>query len=335
MAAEGKDSKLGMGSADATMALFGVAGIYGSFMYYGLLQESVTKYVSDSGERLERTWFLQTVEALANVAVGAVGLLLTGGFTAFSALPMKGFAITGLTQVCAKAFTTQAMLFGVSFPVATLAKSAKMVPVMIGTIVLTGKQYAPRKYLQVAMIIGGTVMVNMSKKKASAGGSELSGLACLAVALTCDGITGGLQDDMKESFRKASGGKKLKPYEMMTLTNVSMCMIAFVVSLALGQFFDGLAFLLSEPKLTVMVAQFALCSALGQSFIFFTIATFDPLVTTTVTTTRKIFSVLLSIFLHGHPVNELGWAGIGVASLGILGELQEKMSKKKPSAAKK
>ena len=68
----------------------------------------------------------------------------------------------------------------------------------------------------------------------------------------------------------------------------------------------------------------ALCSAIGQSFIFFTISTFDPLVTTTVTTTRKIFSVLLSIFLHGHAINEIGWAGIGCASLGIIGEMTEK-----------
>ena len=54
--------------------------------------------------------------------------------------------------------------------------------------------------------------------------------------------------------------------------------------------FFGLSFS-SPPK----VANFCLCSALGQSAIFFTLANFDPLVCTTVTTTRKIFSVLLDI----------------------------------------
>ena len=54
---------------------------------------------------------------------------------------------------------------------------------------------------------------------------------------------------------------------------------------------------------------------------------------TTVTTTRKIFSVLLSIFLKGHALNAQGWAGISVACLGILGELEEKYSKSKKKAA--
>jgi UDP-galactose transporter B1 len=72
--------------------------------------------------------------------------------------------------------------------------------------------------------------------------------------------------------------------------------------------------------------KFALCSAVGQSFIFYTIANFDPLVCTTVTTTRKVFSVLLSIFLNGHAVSKEGWAGIGLASAGILSELADKSS---------
>ena len=71
---------------------------------------------------------------------------------------------------------------------------------------------------------------------------------------------------------------------------------------------------------------FCLCSAIGQSFIFYTIANFEPLVCTTITTTRKIFSVLLSIFVKGHKLSPQGWTGISVACLGILGELQNKVT---------
>lgn len=67
---------------------------------------------------------------------------------------------------------------------------------------------------------------------------------------------------------------------------------------------------------------------MGQSFIFYTISNFDPLVCSTLTTTRKIFSVLLSIFVNKHTLAPKGWAGIGVSSLGILGELQDKASRK-------
>ena len=69
-----------------------------------------------------------------------------------------------------------------------------------------------------------------------------------------------------------------------------------------------------------------MCSAIGQSFIFYTVATFDPLVCSTVTTTRKIFSVLLSIFTKGHNLSTSGWAGISLAISGILSEMQAKYS---------
>eukprot|EP00616_Rhizochromulina_sp_CCMP1243_P018609 CAMPEP_0118976478 /NCGR_PEP_ID=MMETSP1173-20130426/18951_1 /TAXON_ID=1034831 /ORGANISM="Rhizochromulina marina cf, Strain CCMP1243" /LENGTH=337 /DNA_ID=CAMNT_0006926519 /DNA_START=11 /DNA_END=1024 /DNA_ORIENTATION=+ len=322
MAKAPKDKADGGGGAGLAKLLFGISGIYAAFMYYGLLQENVTKYTAEDGSRLERTWFLQTVEAFMNVVVGLLGMIVLQGGPSKN-IPYSGFAITGASQVLAKALTQQAMIFGVSFPVATLAKSAKMVPVMIGSIILSGKVYPLRKYIQVALIVLGTVLVNMAKKKASGQGSEVSGLLCLTAALACDGFTGGLQDRMKANYKKTENSK-LQPYDMMLFMNFFMCLVALTVSLAMDQFMGGLTFVLAHPDLAIMVFKFALCSAIGQSFVFFTIANFDPLVCSTVTTTRKIFSVLLSIFYYGHTVNNVGWAGIGVASLGILGELQEK-----------
>ena len=101
----------------------------------------------------------------------------------------------------------------------------------------------------------------------------------------------------------------------------------FKISFGVGEFLPGAKFVMDNPEILSKIVKFALCSAVGQSFIFFTIANFEPLVCTTVTTTRKIFSVLLSIFLKGHQLNAQGWAGIGVACLGILGELEDKMSR--------
>ena len=78
--------------------LFGVAGIYGAFMYYGVLQEGVTKWENDAGERLGRAWFLNTLEALANVIIGAIGLMVTGGAN-MKAISFQKFFLTGGAQV--------------------------------------------------------------------------------------------------------------------------------------------------------------------------------------------------------------------------------------------
>jgi UDP-galactose transporter B1 len=242
------------------------------------------------------------------------------------------FALSGAAQVCAKAFTSLALASGVSFPVVTLAKSGKMVPVMIGSLLLGGAKYTLREYLAVGAIIAGTCIVSMGKKS-SGPSSSVMGIAFVVLSLACDGITGGLQKRIKKKTSEI--GVKPKPYDLMFWTNLYMALTAAAIALFLGEATSGVAFCLANPIIFNKILKFAVCSAVGQSFIFYTISNFDPLVCTTVTTTRKVFSVLLSIFLNGHSMNTQGWAGISLASMGILAELQDKSSGGGEHGAKK
>jgi len=184
----------------------------------------------------------------------------------------------------------------------------------------------------VALIIGGVLLVTLGKKSKAPSkaepDAEVMGFVCLALSLTCDGLTGGQQSKLKKDY-KEKNGKGLKSYDLMVFTNTAMLVIAVVMALVLDQLFGGIAFLAANPELTVAAAKFALCSALGQSAIFFTMANFDPLVVTTVTTVRKVFSVLLDIITRGYVLEPMQWGGIAVASLGVVGELQEKFGGKK------
>jgi hypothetical protein len=47
-----------------------------------------------------------------------------------------------------------------------LAKSGKMVPVMVGGLLLGGRRFSAREYLQVAAIVGGTAVFNLAKVSA-------------------------------------------------------------------------------------------------------------------------------------------------------------------------
>lgn len=210
----------------------------------------------------------------------------------------------------------------------TFVSWSLLVLASIGSLLLGGASYELREYLQVAAIIGGTAIVSLGKKKAS-GSSSLMGVAYILLSLVLDGVTAGFQKRLKTEAAKV--GVKPKPYDYMFWTNLFMCLTAAVIAGGLGELQSGLAFLQANPEILSKVGKFALCSAVGQSFIFYTIANFDPLILSTVTTTRKIFSVLLSIFLKGHSLSAVGWSGISLACAGILSELQAKSS----AAAKK
>ena len=123
-------------------------------------------------------WYLQVLESLANVVVGTGALILMGltgnGYGTTSSrsedgtisknrkgmlwwwwggtpnLPKKPFLSSGFSQVCSKGFTSLALANGLSFPVATLAKSGKMAPVMLGSLILGGAKY---RYAYVGMIL--------------------------------------------------------------------------------------------------------------------------------------------------------------------------------------
>mmetsp|Transcript_20395 Transcript_20395/g.31485 ORF Transcript_20395/g.31485 Transcript_20395/m.31485 type:complete len:420 (+) Transcript_20395:87-1346(+) len=308
-------------STKAMQLLIGIGGIYAAFLYYGSLQEDVFRFKDSDGETFQFAWFLQFLEALANVVVGFIGRKLVGGV---DGLPLRQFMITGASQVSSKAFTSLALAKGLSFPVATLAKSGKMAPVMAGQIIHGGATYRPREYLQVGAIIGGTLLLSLGKKKSSSSQNSFLGIFFIIASLVMDGVTGGIQKRLKADMGRL--GMHPKPYDFMLYTNLSMMMVAFGVSLVLGDFIKGYKFCVANPVVLELVMKFSACSAIGQSFIFYTVAHFDPLVCSTVTTTRKIFSVLLSIFFKGHALSGQGWTGVMVAIAGILGEVQDKIT---------
>lgn len=312
------------GLPSSVKLLIGAGGIYCAFLYYGSLQEDVFRFTTDDGSSFKQAWFLQVLEAFANVIVGFVGMQLSGPT---KGIPLRMFGISGASQVTAKACTSLALANGLSFPVATLAKSGKMAPVMAGSLLLGGAQYDLREYLNVAAIIGGTAIVSLGKKKGGSIENSSLGVIFIVLSLILDGVTAGFQKRLKAETAKV--GVKPKPYDFMFWTNVFMCLTAGVIAGALGEVQSGLTFCSTNPDILSKIIKFAVCSAVGQSFIFYTIANFDPLILSTVTTTRKIFSVLLSIFLKGHSLSTMGWSGICMACGGILSELQTKQSKSK------
>lgn len=95
--------------ADALRLVFGAGGIYAAFLFYGSLQEDVFRYEAADGTKFDQAWFLQFLEAMANVAIGFVGMHVAGGT---KNIPQKFFIISGASQVSSKAFTSLSLARG-------------------------------------------------------------------------------------------------------------------------------------------------------------------------------------------------------------------------------
>ena len=84
-----------------------------------------------------------------------------------------------------------------------------------------------------------------------------------------------------------------------------------------GQLKEGVAFCMRNPEVIKAILIYSLASAVGQNFIYYTITQFNALVLTTVTTVRKIFTTVYSVFRN--PANSLTngqWGGCALVFVG-------------------
>jgi UDP-galactose transporter B1 len=58
-------------------------------------------------------------------------------------------------------------------------------------------------------------------------------------------------------------------------------------------------------------------AAAGQVFIFLTITWYTPVITTTITTTRKFVTILLSVWAFGHSFSLTQWTAVALVFTGL------------------
>ena len=310
----------------------GCTGIFVSFSYFAVLQEDVYKK-SYGGEYFKYTFLALVAERGVNAAIGLLGMCLFGG--SGLAIPHRDIFVSGISQMLAMAGSNEALRY-VSYPTQVLGKSCKMVPVMAGGIVLGGKTYSCFEYVQVLMITAGVCVFNLYGKKKKGGSDSALGLALIGFSLVMDAVTGGLQDKVKKRTKELNPDKGEKPvptmHESMFWTNLSGFLVALALSLATGHLVDGVAFCVKYPEVTYAILVYSLASAVGQNFIYYTITQFNPLVLTTVTTTRKIFTTVYSVFRNpANRLNEMQWAGCGCVFVGMLLDIVASAFTKKPA----
>lgn len=294
-------------------------GIFFSFSYFAVLQEDVYKKPY-GGEYFKYTFLALVAERGINAAIGLLGIMCFGG--SGLVIPHRDIFTSGVSQMFAMAGSNEALRY-VSYPTQVLGKSCKMVPVMAGGIVLGGKSYSPVEYLQVALITAGVCMFNLLGKKKKAGEDSSLGLLLIGFSLVMDAVTGGLQDKVKKRTKELNpeAGEKPVPtmHESMFWTNLSGAIVAFLLAVVTGNLREGVSFCMRNPEVLNAILIYSLASCVGQNFIYYTITQFNPLVLTTVTTTRKIFTTVYSVFRN--PANRLAlgqWGGCGLVFVGML-----------------
>ena len=108
-------------------------------------------------------------------------------------------------------------------------------------------------------------------------------------------------------------------YHMMMGMNFwgSLYTIAYMFAWPGGGGYEAVEFLKGHPEALLDILLFCLCGAVGQNFIFLTISNFGALANTTITTTRKFMSILISAVWNGNPLTSEQWVGVFMVFAGL------------------
>jgi len=226
----------------------------------------------------------------------------------------------------------------VSYPTVVLAKSCKLLPTMLMGVLLENLRYSVAKWCSALLLSAGIALFHLSRHASKEEDTENSswGIILLVLSLTFDGLLGSCQGLLK----RPSEGSQRPPNAVETMLWVNLMALMFLVpaSLYLGQWQDGIETLFhKEDNERIWRGLLALngAAAIGQIFIFLTITWFSPLTTTTITTTRKFFTILLSIRMFGHQFSMIQYTSIAMVFGGLyLGIVLRQQSSNEPTKKK-
>jgi len=313
------------GSGTPLELLICVSGIYFCYLYYGVLQEDLmtSKYGGKSFQEVCSLLFVVAMQCF-------IGALFARASCALSPQPPTGWQAwddfqgfknklwpmymqVGFCYVMAMLLSNSALFF-INYPTQVIVKSCKMIPVMAVSVLVRGKTYPIAAYVRVAMVTVGIICFTFFKKaaKASKGARQNSifGLSLALGSLLMDGFVGPTQEAIFSQYHSST-------HQMMYYTNMWAMLLLSVVMMMTGDGSRAVGFVAQNPAVLSKILQFGLMSATGQFFIFFLVRSFSALTLVTVTTTRKFFTVLASVFWFKHRLTLGQWLSVAFVSLAL------------------
>lgn len=324
--------------------------IYVAYLAQGIVQENlaVSRYGIKS-EKLPHVVVMNLLQAIGAACTAALlrlgmgskrnskGKKTKGKVQAHASesrrAPLWAFVPPALSNSLGPACGVVALRY-IPYPAQVLAKSCKMLPVMAMGVLLGRKKYTTSEYACGMLVSFGIAMFALFKAQGSTiskldnDNPSLGYTLCL-VNLVMDGYTNAAQDKIHDKYADTTA------LDMMYWMNIwGSCIM--------GAYFFGITrigtetweFVVENPSVLHDMLLFCACGIVGQLGIFYTIQEFGSLVSTIITTTRKFFSILISVVWNGNSLLFEQWVGVSMVFCGLMGNIWLKQRRKFQPKAK-
>ncbi|KAJ6395187.1 hypothetical protein OIU77_020448 [Salix suchowensis] len=318
---------------------FCVAGIWSAYIYQGVLQETLsTKRFGADGKRFEHLAFLNLAQSVVCFIWSYIMLKIwsTGGGRGGGGAPWWSYWSPGITNTIGPAMGIEALKY-ISYPAQVLAKSSKNCAVMFMGCLVYGVSYTVPEYLCTFLVAGGVssfALLKTSSKTINklAHPNAPIGYGLCFLNLAFDGFTNATQDSLKVRYPQTSA------WDIMMGMNLwgTIYNLIYMFGWPHGIGYEAVEFCKQHPEAAWDILLYCLCGAVGQNFIFLTISRFGSLANTTITTTRKFVSIVVSSLLSGNPLSAKQWGCVAMVFSGLSYQIYLKWRKlQKPQKKRK
>uniref|UniRef100_A0A182P071 Adenosine 3'-phospho 5'-phosphosulfate transporter 1 n=1 Tax=Anopheles epiroticus TaxID=199890 RepID=A0A182P071_9DIPT len=299
---------------ECALLCYCLVGLMGSYLTWGVLQEKIMTQEYEGPEKrkshFKDSQFLVFSNRVLGFMITAVYLVAKRQFR--HRAPLYKYSFASFSNIMSAWFQYEALKF-VNFPTQVLAKSCKIIPVMIMGKIISRNKYEFYEYLTAVMISVGMIffLTGSTDESKSTAMTTLTGVLLLTFYMIFDSFTSNWQGELFKSYSMSS-------IQMMCGVNLFSTLFTGASLAMQGGFYSSLVFAVDHPKFVIDCVVLSISSAIGQLFIFYTIATFGAVVFTIIMTLRQAFAILLSCLIYQHRISFLGVVGVLIVFLAIF-----------------
>lgn len=218
-----------------TQFLLSCAGVFVLYLLYGYLQELI---FTEEGFKAYG-WFLTLLQFGYYILFGLFERSLEARRSGIPVLhrniPMKTYVILAALTLGTMGLSNSSLGF-LNYPTQVIFKCCKLIPVLVGSILIQGKRYGPLDFAAALAMCVGLAWFTLADSQISPNFNAI-GVAMIMGALLCDAAIGNVQEKAMREHRAASSEVVLFSYGLGFIYLLVIMMIT-------GNFFNGVAFCL-------------------------------------------------------------------------------------------
>ncbi|OAF68332.1 UDP-galactose transporter 1, partial [Intoshia linei] len=317
-----------MESVNIRYLLICFCGIFISYLLFGLEQEKITK--TKYGPNKDKfVYFIPLVfiQCMTNVVFARiVNFLFPPNEKSknhnFSKKHQTLFSAMSLTYIGAMLASNTALKF-IDYPSQVVGKSLKPICVLMMGAIFARKKYSLKKIMYILTIVCGVILFisNRFDHTMHQKSFDLNfGHILLIISLLLDGATGSLQHKLRDSWI-LHGEPTVAGHQIMLYVNMWATIFMSIVLWYSATLTPFLNFIVQNNFIIPTIITWAISSSIGQIFVFMAVEKIGPLYCSIITTTRKLFTILLSVLLYRNPMTNSQWFGTFLVFVGLFMDL--------------